>query len=79
VPADLPEHSLPGDDPVHVPELLRAIGFAPSTSQARRLIDEGAVRIDERRLPPRSYDVPRPALAGRVLAAGRRRMVRLTG
>ncbi len=77
MPADLPEHALPERDPVHLPELLRELGFAPSTSRARRLIDDGAVRVDERRIEPKSYDLPRAELAGRVLAAGRRRLVRL--
>ncbi len=78
VPDDLPEHVLSGRDPVHLPELLRELGFAPSTSQGRRLIDDGAVRIDGSRLDAARYDLPRAELAGRVLAAGRRRLVRLT-
>lgn len=78
-PDDLPEHALGAADPVHLPELLRAVGFAGSTSQARRLIDDGAVRLDESRVPTGGYDLPRAELAGRVLAAGRRRMVRLSG
>jgi tyrosyl-tRNA synthetase len=77
VPDDLPEHPLPESDPVHLPGLLRDLGFAPSTSQGRRLIDDGAVRIDQRRLATGEYDLPRKDLAGRVLAAGRRRLVRL--
>jgi len=77
VPDDLPEHALPRRDPVHLPELLRELGFAPSTSQARRLIDEGAVRVDDHRLEAGRYDLPRSEIAGRVLAAGRRRLVRL--
>ncbi|MDP9220862.1 MAG: tyrosine--tRNA ligase [Actinomycetota bacterium] len=77
VPDDLPEHALPDRDPVHLPELLRDLGFAPSTSQGRRLIDDGAVRLDDRRLDAGVYDLPRAAVAGRVLAAGRRRLVRL--
>ena len=83
VPADVPEHRLPaGDTPdavVHLPALLRAVGFAESTSRARRLIDEGAVRVDGEQLPRGTYDVARDRLLGRVLAAGRRRMVRIVG
>ncbi|MEP6696380.1 MAG: tyrosine--tRNA ligase [Pseudonocardiales bacterium] len=78
MPVDLPEHALPGRDPVHLPELLRDLGFAPSTSQARRLIDDGAVRVDDRRVAAGGYDLPREQLAGRILAAGRRRLVRLS-
>ncbi len=79
VPADLVEHQLGEQDPVHLPQLLQELGFAASRSASRRLIDDGAVRIDDTRVPPGGYDVPRAELTGRVLAAGRRRMVRVQG
>lgn len=79
VPADLPVHQLDGADPVHLPALLRAVGFAPSTSQARRLIDDGAVKLAGVQVPAGDYDWPRSAVAGRVLAVGKRRMVRMAG
>jgi tyrosyl-tRNA synthetase len=79
VPDDVPERPLPPGDPVHLPALLVELGFAASTSAARRLVDDGAVRVDGERLPARDYDLPRERLAGRVLAAGKRRLVRLTG
>jgi len=78
-PADVPTRSLPPADPVHLPALLVELRFAASTTAARRLIDDGAVRIDGDRVDPKQYDVPRPRLAGRVLAAGKRRLVRLAG
>lgn len=77
VPTDLAEHVLGGQDPVHLPELLQLLGFAASRGQARRLIDEGAVRLDGSRVPAGTYDVARADIAGRVLAAGRRQMVRV--
>ena len=79
VPDDVQEHALPAGDPVHLPALLVELGFAASTTAARRLVDDGAVRIDGERLPARRYDVPRGELTGRVLAAGKRRLARLTG
>ncbi len=77
VPTDVPERPLPPGDPVHLPALLVELGFAPSTSAARRLVDDGAVRVDGERLAARDYDPGRERLAGRVLAAGKRRLVRL--
>jgi tyrosyl-tRNA synthetase len=77
VPEDAPQFDLPGGDPVHLPALLVAAGLASSTSAARRDIDGGAVRIDGVAVPARNYDLPRSELAGRVLAAGKRRVVRL--
>ena len=75
VPTDLPTHPLPPDDPVHLPALLVAVGFATSTSGGRRLVDGGGVRLDG--TPVSDYEVPRSALAGRVLSSGRRHLVRL--
>jgi tyrosyl-tRNA synthetase len=48
VPEDVPERPLPAGDPVHLPAVLaEAFGF--STSEARRLIAQGGVKLDERR------------------------------
>jgi tyrosyl-tRNA synthetase len=74
-PDDVPEVALPAGDPVHLPALLvDALGVG-STSEARRLISQGGVKLDGE--PVRDVDVPRASLEGRVLQAGKRRFVRL--
>ena len=45
IPDDIPEVSLSGA-PMGIGALLKAAGLAPSTTEAGRLIDGGAVRID---------------------------------
>ena len=60
-PPTCPSTSLPPGDPVHLPALLVELGFAKSSSAARRLIDDGAVRVDGDRLPAREYDLARDA------------------
>jgi tyrosyl-tRNA synthetase len=75
-PEDVPEHSLPGDDPVHLPALL-ADAFTLSTSEARRLIAQGGVKLDGDVVS--ELDLPRTRLDGAVLQAGKRRFVRLNG
>jgi tyrosyl-tRNA synthetase len=74
-PDDLPQHTLGSDDPVHLPALLADVGFAPSRGAARRLVDQGAVRVGGE--VAAAYDVARDSLSGQVLSAGRRRQVRL--
>jgi tyrosyl-tRNA synthetase len=75
-PSEVPELALPEGDPVHLPALLvDGLGLA-STSEARRLIDQGGVKIDG--TPAQSLDVPRATLAGALLQVGKRRFVRLT-
>lgn len=47
VPVDLPEvHVAVGDQGVGIAYLLKLGGLVPSTSEAMRMIDQGAVRID---------------------------------
>lgn len=77
VPVDVPECVLPPGDPVHLPAALVAAGLAASSSAARRDIDAGAVRIDGDPVEARQYDLPRAAVAGRVVASGKRRAARL--
>jgi tyrosyl-tRNA synthetase len=75
VPADVPEALLPQDDPVHLPALIAGT-FGLSTSEARRLITQGGVRLDGQ--PVTELDLARERLAGTVLQAGKRRFVRLS-
>ena len=75
-PQDVPEAALPPDDPLHLPALLAA-HFGLSTSDARRLIAQGGVKIDG--VSVGDLDVPREALEGALVQAGKRRFVRFTG
>ena len=75
-PEDVPERSLPAGDPIHLPAVL-ADAFDLSTSEARRLIAQGGVKLDGDAVS--DLDVPRSRLAGAVLQAGKRRFVRLDG
>jgi tyrosyl-tRNA synthetase len=74
-PEDVPEAALPPDDPVHLPRVLADTGLAPTTSEARRLIAQGAVRIDGE--PTLELDIPRARLRDALVQAGKRRFVRL--
>jgi len=79
VPDDVPEYVLPADDPVHLPALLREAGLAGSTSDARRALAAGSVRLDGARLDAAALDVPRADLVGKVLQVGKRKAARLAG
>jgi tyrosyl-tRNA synthetase len=74
-PDEVPDHALPDGDPIHLPALL-ADAFALSTSDARRLIAQGGVRLDGE--PVTELDLPRATLRDAVLQAGKRRFARLT-
>lgn len=73
-PEEVPDAALPAGDPIHVPALL-ASAFGLSTSEARRLIAQGGVKIDGAALA--ELDVGRERLVGATLQAGKRRFARL--
>ncbi len=75
-PAEVPEAALPEGDPVHLPALLVSALGLPSTSEARRLIAQGGVRVDGEVV--RELDLPRARLEGAILQVGKRRFARLT-
>jgi tyrosyl-tRNA synthetase len=76
-PEEVSEHAFAGNgSPVHLPALI-AEAFGVSRSQARRLIDEGAVSLDQTPLGAGDYDQPPERLDGSVLQVGKRRFRRL--
>jgi tyrosyl-tRNA synthetase len=79
VPQDVPdvEFALDGDSGlVHLPALLRA-AFGVSSSEARRSLGQGAVRIDGEPVEEGMLDVEPEAIDGRVLQLGKRRFARI--
>jgi tyrosyl-tRNA synthetase len=76
VPEDVAEAQLPEGDPIHLPALLvDQLGVA-STSEARRLIAQGGVKVDGS--PVSEIDLPRATLAGALVQAGKRRFMRFS-
>jgi tyrosyl-tRNA synthetase len=76
-PEEVAEVELPPGDPVHLPALLVEHFGVGSTSEARRLISQGGVKIDGR--PAREIDVQRASLEGALVQAGKRRFRRFSG
>jgi tyrosyl-tRNA synthetase len=74
-PDEIDEVALPGGDPVHLPALLVSSLGVASTSEARRLISQGGVKLEGE--PIRELDVPREQLSGALLQVGKRRFARL--
>jgi tyrosyl-tRNA synthetase len=76
IPEDVAELTIEADGMIALPSLLRE-AFGISGAEARRLIDQGAVRLDDEVVS--ELALSRDRLIGRVLRAGKRRFVRLTG
>ncbi len=78
VPEDVPEVRAESGDggEVHVPALI-AQAFGVSTSEARRLLGQGGVKVDGEALDGGRLDVPLGDLEGKVLQVGKRRFARV--
>jgi tyrosyl-tRNA synthetase len=78
-PSDVEDAPIPeavvSDGVVFLPRLLADLGLTSSSSEARRKLKEGGVRIDGEAV--RDQEVPVDRLRGSVLSVGRRRFVRL--
>jgi tyrosyl-tRNA synthetase len=62
---------------VHIPVLM-ADAFGISSSEARRLLKQGGVKLDGETLPADTLDIAPGELDGKVLQAGKRRFRRLS-
>jgi tyrosyl-tRNA synthetase len=76
LPEDMPTLTLEG--PTNVVDIIHAAGFAPSKSQARRLVQQGAVKLDGERIESIEAEIE-VREEERILQVGKRRFVRLTG
>ncbi len=79
LPDDIPERTWPGEqDELPLAILLKELGLASSTSDARRLVQQGGVRLDgEVRREP-MQPIPRPSEAV-LVQVGKRRFARVSG
>ncbi len=75
VPEEVAEFALGPEDPVSLPTLLRQSGLVKSGGEARRLIDQGAVKVDG--AVTDRVELGRDELTGRVIQVGKRRFVRI--
>lgn len=77
VPDDVPEVTVPADDQGGLPiaTVLRLAGLVQNASQARDVLQRGAVLVDGEPCPP---DARLPVGATRLVQAGKRKIARVT-
>ena len=74
VPDEIDEYQMPADDPVQMPALIRDV-FGVSGAEVRRLITQGAVKIDGETVT--DLEMARADLVSTTLKVGKRRFARL--
>jgi tyrosyl-tRNA synthetase len=81
MPREVPERPIPPEavegGTVWLPRLLVALGRAGSNGEARRLVEQGGVRLDGEVVDDPSREIAPEELRGRVLQVGRRWFARL--
>lgn len=81
VPEDIPEFAAdltPNDEgKVYLAKLISDAGLTNSVGDARRMIDQGGVKVNGEAVPAKEYNVAPDMLAGAVVQVGKRKFVRL--
>lgn len=76
LPSDLETFTWKGkEEAVWICQLMKAVEFAKSTSEARRLVRQGGVRLDEVVVTDQDFQVP--AQGETILQVGRRRVMKI--
>ena len=80
IPDDVPEVAYPSDDPKGLPlaNLLRDLQLVKSTSDARRMVQQGAVKLDGEVATDPTMPIPRPD-GDLLVQVGKRRFARVRG
>jgi tyrosyl-tRNA synthetase len=80
-PEDIPEIPLPvgavRDGRVWLPRLLTETGLVSSNGEARRVIEQGGVRLNDQVVSDTGAEFEPQALAGAILQVGKRKFVRI--
>ncbi len=81
VPEDIPEFAAdltPNEEgAVYLAKLIADSGLTKSTGDARRMIDQGGVKINGEAVAAKAYNVAPESLSGAVIQVGKRKFVRL--
>ncbi len=79
LPADIPEISLAADGPtVLLSKLVVEAGLAASNSEARRLMNQGGVKVDGEQVRDPKTEIAADRTDGLLLQVGKRRFARIT-
>jgi len=77
-PTDIPEREWPSPNEVaNLASLLKSLGLVPSTSDARRRMAGGGVRVNDEVVPSPEVLIHRPPEGGVLIQYGKRQFVRI--
>lgn len=76
LPEDIPEHRWPGEGALPLANLLRELGLVSSGGEARRLVEQGGVRVDGE-VASEAMGMVEPPEGELLIQVGKRRFARL--
>ncbi|WP_270180709.1 tyrosine--tRNA ligase [Alkalihalobacillus sp. CinArs1] len=76
LPSDIEEVKWSGDEKTSVPALIVALGMLPSTSEARRMVKNGGIKIDQQKVTDSSAVVT--VKDGMIVQVGKRKVKKIT-
>jgi len=78
IPSDIETKQLPlSTKPVRLGKLLASLGLAPSVTEAQRLIESGAVHVDDQRVTDVKAEFDLSAASEHIFKVGKRRFLKL--
>lgn len=75
LPTDIPEQQWQGENPVKLVDLIAELGLVPSKGEGRRMVQQGAVKIDEQKMEDMNEEVS--VVPGMIIQVGKRKFVKL--
>lgn len=77
LPEDMPEHTIPiPDNEIALVQILKLAGLTASTSEALRMIDQGAVKLDGKKVENKAIQIQSGASV--TIQVGKRKFARVT-
>lgn len=77
LPEDVPEHTIPiPDNEIALVQILKLAGLTASTSEALRMIDQGAVKLDGKKVENKAIQIQSGASV--TIQVGKRKFARVT-
>lgn len=77
IPDDMPEYVITASEPMAIANVIKESGLCKSTSEALRMIDQGAVKLDEQRVADRQQVILNDGLE-HILQVGKRRFAKVS-
>ena len=76
-PEEMPEFRIAAADPLLLAEVIAQVGFAPSKSEARRLLKQGGVSVDGEKVQDPASQIDSRQQSEFVLRVGKRKFARI--